>query len=197
MLVDPTYAVDELLDTIEADGMRCVGVLATHYHPDHVGGSMMGFQIEGVAKLLERCDCPIHVQRAEAPWVMRTTGVGEDSARPARPRRRASPSAQIDIHARPHARPHARAASASTSTAGSSAATRCSSTGAGAPTCPGSDVEQMYESLQTLAAFDDSTIVYPGHRYSVPSSGTIAAIKESNYVFRPRSKEQWLMMFGR
>ena len=77
VLVDPAYAVNELLDVVEADGMRCTGVLATHYHPDHVGGSMMGFQIEGVATLLERADCPIHVQRAEAPWVMRTTGLGD------------------------------------------------------------------------------------------------------------------------
>ena len=45
MIVDPAYAVDDLLDVIEADGMRCTGVLATHYHPDHVGGSMMGFTI--------------------------------------------------------------------------------------------------------------------------------------------------------
>ena len=58
VLVDPAYAVDDLLDAVEADGMRCTGVLATHYHPDHVGGSMMGFQIEGVAALLERADCP-------------------------------------------------------------------------------------------------------------------------------------------
>ena len=46
VLVDPAYDVNGLVDTIEADGMRCSGVLATHYHPDHVGGSMMGFELE-------------------------------------------------------------------------------------------------------------------------------------------------------
>src|SRR5688572_31588615 len=56
VLVDPAYAVGELLDLVEADGMRVTGVLATHYHPDHVGGSMMGMSIEGIATLLERCD---------------------------------------------------------------------------------------------------------------------------------------------
>ena len=80
VLVDPAYAVNDLLDVIEGDGMRCTGVLATHYHPDHVGGSMMGFTIEGVAALLNRTDCPIHVQRHEAPWVMRTTGLDEAAA---------------------------------------------------------------------------------------------------------------------
>ena len=78
LLVDPAYAVDDLLDAVAADGMRVTGVLATHYHADHVGGSMMGYTIEGVAALLEQVDCPIHVQRDEAPWVQRTTGVGDD-----------------------------------------------------------------------------------------------------------------------
>jgi glyoxylase-like metal-dependent hydrolase (beta-lactamase superfamily II) len=55
----------------------------------------------------------------------------------------------------------------------------------------------MYESLTTLAKLPDETIVYPGHRYSVPSSGTIAAIRETNYVFKPRTAEMWLQMFGR
>ena len=54
----------------------------------------------------------------------------------------------------------------------------------------------MYESLQRLAALPADTIVYPGHRYSLPSSASLDAIREQNYVFRPRSKEQWLMMFG-
>ena len=87
--------------------MRVTGVLATHYHPDHVGGSMMGHQIEGVAALLERCDCPIHVQRDEAPWVTRTTGVGDDAARRARCGRRRD-GRRRRHHARPHARAHAR-----------------------------------------------------------------------------------------
>jgi hypothetical protein len=55
----------------------------------------------------------------------------------------------------------------------------------------------MYDSLQTLGRMPEGTVVYPGHRYSVPSSATIDIIRESNYVYRPSSKEQWLTMFGR
>jgi glyoxylase-like metal-dependent hydrolase (beta-lactamase superfamily II) len=40
VIVDPAYAVGDLLDIVEADGMTLTGVLATHYHPDHVGGEM-------------------------------------------------------------------------------------------------------------------------------------------------------------
>ena len=45
--VDPAYGVDELVELLGADGMKLSGVLVTHYHPDHVGGSMMGYSISG------------------------------------------------------------------------------------------------------------------------------------------------------
>ena len=34
--------------------MHLSGVLVTHHHPDHVGGSMMGFELKGLAELLDR-----------------------------------------------------------------------------------------------------------------------------------------------
>ena len=54
----------------------------------------------------------------------------------------------------------------------------------------------MYHSLQKLAALPDNTIVYPGHRYSAPSSNTLEAIKQSNYVFKPKTADAWLQWFG-
>ena len=54
LLVDPAWNVDDLIERVGDDGMNVVGVLATHYHADHVGGSIMGHDIQGVAALLER-----------------------------------------------------------------------------------------------------------------------------------------------
>src|SRR5437762_1951144 len=48
LAVDPAYAPSDVLDILAADGMRLSGVLATHYHPDHVGGQMMGFDLAGI-----------------------------------------------------------------------------------------------------------------------------------------------------
>ena len=42
VLVDPAYRPTELIELVEADGMRVSGVFATHYHADHVGGSSSG-----------------------------------------------------------------------------------------------------------------------------------------------------------
>src|SRR5579863_6697805 len=74
--VDPAYAPDELVGLLGEDGMRLVGAVATHYHPDHVGGDLMGHAVAGLAELLEVADVPVHVQRDEAVWVERVTGVG-------------------------------------------------------------------------------------------------------------------------
>src|SRR4051794_39812308 len=77
VLIDPAYDIDGLLQILEADGMRCTGALATHYHPDHVGGSMMGITIQGVDELLAATSVPVHVQADEAPWVLRVTNLSE------------------------------------------------------------------------------------------------------------------------
>ena len=118
VLVDPAYAVAELLATVAADGMHVTGVIASHYHPDHIGGSMVGHTIEGVAALLEQVDVPVHVQAAEAPWVSRTIGVSPDELtthepgrRRARRRHRRRAAAHSWAHAGEPVPPRRRAAS--------------------------------------------------------------------------------------
>ena len=79
VIVDPAYGVSDILDILDQDGMQLSGVLASHYHPDHVGGSMMGFELEGIAALLNRVDVPIHIQADEADFVRKVTGVTDES----------------------------------------------------------------------------------------------------------------------
>ena len=194
VIVDPAYAVDELLDQVEEDGMRVAGVLATHYHADHIGGSMMGYSIEGIARLLERCDCPVHLQAEELPWVERTTGVGAD---------------HLVGHGSGDVVSVGEVQITLVHTPGHTPGSQCFHVdgrlvsgdtlfldGCGRTDLPGSDPEAMYHSLQRLATMPEGTVVYPGHRYSAPSSATIEAIRDSNYVFRPRSLDEWRTMFG-
>src|SRR6476659_11366714 len=75
VVVDPAYAANDLVDVLESDGMKLSGVLVTHHHPDHVGGSMMGFELEGLAELLERQSVPVQVNRLEAQWVSHVPGI--------------------------------------------------------------------------------------------------------------------------
>src|SRR5258708_12226185 len=48
VIVDPAYAVGELVELAENDGLRVVGARATHHHPGPVGGSIMGWSIPGL-----------------------------------------------------------------------------------------------------------------------------------------------------
>src|SRR4051794_22968659 len=78
MTIDAAYDIDALLAVLEADGMKLVGNLATHYHPDHVGGSLGGMPITGIKELLDKQQVPIHVQGDEVEWVEMATGVSRD-----------------------------------------------------------------------------------------------------------------------
>ena len=61
LVVDPAWNVDALVDQAEEDGMKIVGALVTHYHQDHIGGSLFGHEIEGLTRFLERNPALIHV----------------------------------------------------------------------------------------------------------------------------------------
>ena len=196
LLVDPAYRVGELFDTLEADGMRCAGVLATHYHFDHVGGSAMGVDVEGIAALLERVPVPVHVQRAELPWVVRATGVGEGDLIP-------HESGDVVMAGK--------VAVELVHTPGHTPGSQCFLVGGklvsgdtlflqgcGRTDLPGGDPAALYESLtQRLAKVPDDTLVYPGHRYSEEPFAPMGETRRTNVVLRPRSAQEWLAMFTR
>lgn len=196
LLVDPAYAPGELLDLLAADGMRCAGVLATHYHPDHMGGSLAGWPIDGVAVLLEREQVPVHVQRDEVPWIVRTVGVSPD---------------QLVAHESGDTVSVGGVSITLVHTPGHTPGSQCFLVdgallsgdtlflqGCGRTDLPGSDPVAMYESLTTrLARVPDGTVVYPGHLYAPEPSAPMGAVRRTNVCFQPRSAEEWLAMFGR
>ena len=62
--------------------MHLSGVLVTHHHPDHVGGSMMGFELAGLAELLERKN--IYCEFADPDYLVLMLPVEYDPALPRR-----------------------------------------------------------------------------------------------------------------
>ena len=190
VVVDPAYAVEELVGTLEADGMNLRGVLATHHHPDHVGGSMMGHGIEGIDRLLDGHDVPVHVNRHEAELVSKVTGVG---------------AGQLVSHDGGDVLSVGGLRLTMIHTPGHTPGSQCFLfegmlvagdtlflQGCGRTDLPGSDPEAMFHSLRTLAELPDETALFPGHRYSPPSSAVMGAVKEMNPVLRVPDKEQWL-----
>lgn len=196
LLVDPAYAVAELLDLLAAEDLRCVGVLATHYHADHVGGDLMGWPIQGVAALLERAAVPVHVQRDELPWVTRSTGISAD---------------HFVVHGGGDTLEVGDLTVTLVHTPGHTPGSQCFLIdgkllsgdtlflqGCGRTDLPGSDPAAMYESLTTrLARVPEDTLVYPGHLYSAEPSAPMGETRRTNMVFRPRTADEWLAIFGR
>jgi glyoxylase-like metal-dependent hydrolase (beta-lactamase superfamily II) len=194
--VDPAYDIRGLLDVLEADGMRLVGALATHYHPDHVGGDMMGYQISGVRELLTQRSVPVHVQDDEAPWVQRVTGASDSDL----VRHDSGDVVQVGavrielIH-----------------TPGHTPGSQCFLVdgrylvsgdtlfleGCGRTDLPGGDPSQLYDSLtRRLAKVPDDALLFPGHLYSAEPSASMGETRRLNFVFKPRTEAEWLAMFG-
>jgi glyoxylase-like metal-dependent hydrolase (beta-lactamase superfamily II) len=194
LIVDPAYAAGELVDVAEADGMRLTGVLVTHHHPDHVGGSMMGHRIEGLAELVARAPVPVHTHREEAASVTRVTGLDPGDVVAHHSGDRVSVGA-VDVELL-HTPGHTPGSQCFLVGGLLVAGDTLFLEGCGRTDLPGSDSEAMYESLQHLASLPDDTVLYPGHRYSVASTATMGAVKEINMVYKPSTKDAWLMMFG-
>ena len=177
-------------------GCGSPGVLATHYHPDHVGGSMMQFSITGVAELLELVSVPVHVQADEARYVTMTTGHRGGRSVPARAVATCCRWGQVEIEMI-HTPGHTPGSQCFLTNGRLVAGDTLFLEGCGRTDLPGSDPVAMYESLtQRLARVPDTATLYPGHLYSPQPSASMGDTRRTNYVFMPRSAEQWLAMFG-
>ena len=175
--------------------MQCTGVLATHYHPDHVGGSMMGIQITGAKELLELVSIPVHAQRAEAEYIAQVTGLGDGEIVGHDSGDVVSVGA-IDIELI-HTPVHTPGSQCFLVDGRLVAGDTLFLEGCGRTDFPGGDPTALYHSLHhRLAKVPDDAVLYPGHMYSSQPSAPMGDTRRDNFVFMPRSEEQWLTMFG-
>jgi hydroxyacylglutathione hydrolase len=200
LVVDPAWNVDALLDMAESDGMQIVGALVTHYHQDHIGGSVFGMNIEGVPRLLERCPVPLHVNEREAEGTCKVTGASEsDLVRHAAGDEITLGGLRIRLLHTPGHTPGSQCflveqggkpghlVAGDTLFLGS----------CGRVDLPGANPEDMYYSLNsTLKALPDETLVFPGHFYSSEPYDSLGSQKRTNPFLRVTSLEQFLMFMG-
>ncbi|OYN77137.1 MBL fold metallo-hydrolase [Mycolicibacterium sphagni] len=192
--VDPAYAAGDLLDTLEADGMHLSGVLVTHHHPDHVGGSMMGFTLKGLAELLERVEVPVHVNAHEALYVSRITGIPVSDLTAHEHGDRVDVGA-IEIELL-HTPGHTPGSQCFLLDGRLVAGDTLFLDGCGRTDFPGGDVDEMFRSLQQLAGLSGDPTVFPGHWYSTEPSAALSEVKRSNYVYKVSSLDQWRTLMG-
>ncbi len=179
--VDPAWDVRGILDEVAADGMKLVGALATHYHPDHVGGGLFGFGVQGIADLLELAACKVHAHRLEADGVRKVTGISKtDLSLHDSGDKVAVGEIEIEwLHTPGH-------------TPGSScfrvkdaliAGDTLFLQGCGRVDLPGGDPEEMRRTLsQRLSALPDHIVLYPGHAYG-GEHAPLGRVRDTNPFF--------------
>jgi hydroxyacylglutathione hydrolase len=194
-VVDPAWDVDAILEFARKEGYEIDKILITHYHPDHLGGSMMGTSVQGAADLIGKIEAKVYVNKAEAEGTKRVAGLSDSDLVAVE----AGDVAEIGeipvkfLHTPGHT-PGSQCflvegnlISGDTLFVGS----------CGRVDLPGSDPKAMYYSLNhTLKNLDDATVVYPGHAYSSDSSTTIGNQKRHNMYMRFPTLDDFLDAMG-
>jgi glyoxylase-like metal-dependent hydrolase (beta-lactamase superfamily II) len=196
LLVDPAYRPAELVAMLKADGMRLVGAVATHYHPDHIGGTLIGQQhIAGIVELREMTGVPIHVHVDEVPWILERTGIDE-SALVAHGDRDQLLVGDVEITIL-HTPGHTQGSQCLLVEGHLLSGDTLFIDGCGRTDFPGGDTRELFVSLsERLSKVSDDTVLFPGHLYSAEGSLPMGEVRERNAVLSVASIEQWLAMFG-
>jgi hydroxyacylglutathione hydrolase len=164
-VVDPGEAAP-VLDYLAREKLQLVAILATHHHPDHVGG---------IAELLTRFRVPVFGPKNE-PIATLTQPVAEGD-------RVAIPELGLTFEVLDipgHTRAHVAYYGAGALFCGDTLfACGCGRLFEGT-------AEQMYKSLSKLASLPDDTKVYCGHEYTLANIGFAKAVEPGNRALSDR-----------
>lgn len=191
-VVDAAWQIDSILKIAAQDDMEITHALVTHTHPDHVGGSFAGMEIEGLTELLEKCKAKVVVHKAEAEFLKFLSA--SDLIK-------AESGDKIDVGGVEIQLLH---------TPGHTPGSQCFLVdnrvvsgdtlfidACGRVDFPGGNPEQMYYSLtQKLMALPDDMILFPGHNYAPLKHATMGEQKKTNPYLRFTSLKQFLGAMG-
>jgi len=195
LVVDPAWSVAELIRIAEADGMKVTGALATHYHPDHIGGDLFGIAVEGLRELMTVHPVPVHAHRDEVPGIRAMTGLS---------------AGDLTLHGGGDTVTAGAIPVTLVHTPGHTPGSQCFLIGnrlvsgdtlfvggCGRVDLPGSDPDEMYLTLtQRLTKLPTETILYPGHDYGPTRTSTLERERATNQYMRIRSIEDWRALMG-
>jgi hydroxyacylglutathione hydrolase len=166
-VVDPGEA-RPVQEYLAREGLTLAAILATHHHPDHVGG---------IAELVEMTKVPVFGPKGEPiPALTNPVGQGDSVEIPAL----AASFTVLDIPG--HTRAHVAYYGLESLFCGDTLfACGCGRVFEGTP-------EQMLASLSKLAALPDATKVYCGHEYTLANIKFARAVDPDNSVLAARAE---------
>ncbi|MFQ5672615.1 MAG: MBL fold metallo-hydrolase [Nitrospinales bacterium] len=195
LVVDPAWDIDGILRVVEEDGMKLTGALVTHYHPDHVGGSIFGMMIDGLSALMEKHPVPVYVNKHEADGLRQVTGISESDIK------RLDSEDKVQVGAVEVTCLH---------TPGHTPGSQCFRVrdclvagdtlflqGCGRVDLPGGDSEELFHTLtRRLAKIQDEVVLFPGHNYGEKPSAPMGEVRQTNSFLQVRRLEEWLQFMG-
>jgi hydroxyacylglutathione hydrolase len=195
-VIDAAWDIDRIVQLVEADDLKLKAALITHFHPDHLGGDLMGHHIQGAAELLERnLKIKVYIHKSEADFVGRIAGLSQSDlvCTDGTEDLRLGGLSLRFLHTPGHTPGSqcflvdGRLISGDTLFIG----------GCGRVDLPGSDPAQMYDSrVNKLKQLPDDTVLYPGHNYADRVTSTIGDEKRRNMYMRFNRLEDFLGLMG-
>ncbi len=193
-VVDAAWEIESIVKLAQDEGYNITKNLVTHFHPDHLGGSMMGMSIRGAAELSALVPAKTYLHKAELPFAKHVTGLSDSDFIPV------EGGDTVDVGQLTVRFLH---------TPGHTPGSQCFLVGnavvsgdtlfigsCGRVDLPGSSAEDMYHSLNdVLAKLPDETILFPGHNYADKPTSTIGDQKRTNALMRVNLK-QFLTYMG-
>lgn len=196
LVVDPAWDIAGIVAAAEQDGYRITGALVTHWHPDHVGGSLMGHDVEGLAKLLAVHPVPIHVHSGDAELVRAMTGVSASDLVIVSSGDKVKAGA-VEVECL-HTPGHTRGAMCFRCGHALVSGDTLFLQGCGRTDLPGGDIEEMWRTLyERLATLPADLVLYPGHDYGKSPPAPLSEVRRTNPVLRAPDLATFLRMRGR
>ena len=171
-VVDPGEA-RPVLDYLKREGLTLAAILATHHHPDHVGG---------IAELVAMKKVPVFGPKGEPiPELTHPVGQGDEVVIPELKDAATAPAPSFDVLDIPgHTRAHVAYYGLESLFCGDTLfACGCGRVFEGT-------AQQMLDSLTKLAALPDATRVYCGHEYTLANIKFARTVDPGNSVLAAR-----------
>ena len=193
-IVDPAWDIDSLLNHLDEKDYKLTAILATHYHPDHVGGAFSGHNIEGVAELLAKRPVKIYANKNEADGIKKVTAVSEsDLVRVDSGDTVSLGNVEVEFLHTPGHTPGSQCFRIkNTLVSGDTLFIN----GCGRVDLPGSNSDDMFASMRKLADLPDDTLLLPGHNYGHVPNATIGETKQMNPYLRFEDLDTWRSIMG-
>lgn len=194
VVVDPAWDIPGLMGLVNERGYKLSAALITHYHPDHCGGSFGKKKVQGIAELLETNPVKSYVHKLEAAGVKKVTGISDnDMAKVESGDKLKVGDIEVEFLHTPGHTPGSQCFRIkNTLVSGDTLFIN----GCGRVDLPGSDIEDMYHSMQKLASLPDDTLLLPGHNYADVPNASMADTKKVNSHLRINDINSWKLMMG-